>query len=82
MDEVTLVGNDTGGALAPPLMAEDAARVARVALVSCNAFGNFPARADRQDAGAVRQAVPAMVGLFMQQLQLWAPGGCLSRSAG
>ena len=24
MDEVTLVGNDTGGALAPPLMAGDA----------------------------------------------------------
>src|SRR6266566_1435627 len=42
MHEVTLAGNDTGGALAPPLMAEDAARVARVVLVSCNAFGNFP----------------------------------------
>jgi len=28
MDEVTLAGNDTGGALAQLLMAEDAARVA------------------------------------------------------
>ncbi len=37
MHEVTLVGNDTGGALAQLLMAEDAARVARLVLVSCNA---------------------------------------------
>jgi pimeloyl-ACP methyl ester carboxylesterase len=40
--EVTPVGNYTGGALAQLLMAEDAVRMARVVLVSCNAFDNLP----------------------------------------
>ena len=37
-----LVGNDTGGALVQLLMAERAARVGRVILVSCETFDNFP----------------------------------------
>ena len=46
--DVTLVGNDTGGALVQlimargPLAADGAARVGRVVLASCDAFDNFP----------------------------------------
>ena len=42
LHDVTLVGNDTGGALVQLLMCDGAARVGRVVLVSCDAFDNFP----------------------------------------
>ena len=70
MDEVTLAGNDTGGALAQLLMAEDAARVARLVLVSCNAFGNFPPRPTGKTLVLSGKLSPAMFGLFVQQLRL------------
>ncbi len=66
MDEVTLAGNDTGGALAQLLMAEDAARVARLVLVSCNAFGNFPPGLTGKTLVLSGRLFPAMVGLFVQ----------------
>jgi pimeloyl-ACP methyl ester carboxylesterase len=56
LQDITLVGNDTGGALVQLLMCGDAARVGRVVLVSCDAFDNFPPGADRQGAHARRQA--------------------------
>ncbi len=40
--DVTLVGNDTGGALVQLVMRDGAARVGRVVLASCEAFDNFP----------------------------------------
>lgn len=42
LHEVTLVGNDTGGAIAQLLVAAHPERVARLVLVSCDAFENFP----------------------------------------
>ena len=42
LQDVTLVGNDTGGALVQLLMCDGAARVGRVVLASCDAFDNFP----------------------------------------
>ena len=42
LDDVTLVGNDTGGAVVQLLAADGAPRVGRVVLASCDAFGNFP----------------------------------------
>src|ERR1039457_178203 len=42
LHDVTLAGNDTGGALVQLLMCDGAARVGRVVLVSCDAFDNFP----------------------------------------
>jgi pimeloyl-ACP methyl ester carboxylesterase len=42
--DVTLVGNDTGGALVQLLVCDGAARVGRVVLASCEAFDNFPPR--------------------------------------
>jgi pimeloyl-ACP methyl ester carboxylesterase len=70
MDEVTLAGNDTGGALAQLLMAEDAARVARLVLVSCNVFGNFPPWLTGKTLVLSGKLSPAMFGLFVQQLRL------------
>lgn len=40
--EVTLVGNDTGGAIAQLVAADHPERLARLCLVACDAFENFP----------------------------------------
>lgn len=42
LDDVTLVGNDTGGAIAQLLVAHRPERVGRLVLASCDAFENFP----------------------------------------
>ena len=42
LDDVTLVGNDTGGAFAQIVAADHADRVGRLMLVTCDAFDNFP----------------------------------------
>jgi pimeloyl-ACP methyl ester carboxylesterase len=40
--DVTLVGNDTGGAVCQLLLADDPTRIGRVVLTNCDAFENFP----------------------------------------
>jgi pimeloyl-ACP methyl ester carboxylesterase len=67
---VTLVGNDTGGALVQLLMADGAARVARVVLASCDAFDNFPPGLTGKTLVASGRLSPGMFGLFMQQMRL------------
>ena len=42
LDEVTLVGNDTGGALSQLVATRRPERLARLVLTSCDAFDNFP----------------------------------------
>ena len=42
LEDVTLVGNDTGGAICQFLLDEDSSRVGRVVLTNCDAFTNFP----------------------------------------
>ena len=42
LDDVTLVGNDTGGAICQFLLDTDASRIGRVVLTNCDAFENFP----------------------------------------
>ncbi|MEO3826250.1 alpha/beta hydrolase [Actinomadura sp. B10D3] len=42
LNDVTLVGNDTGGALVQFLLDTDPGRVGRVVLVNCDAFDSFP----------------------------------------
>ena len=42
LTDVTLVGNDTGGALCQLLLVADATRVGRVVLTNCDAFEKFP----------------------------------------
>jgi pimeloyl-ACP methyl ester carboxylesterase len=70
LDDVTLVGNDTGGALVQLLMAGRAPRVTRVVLVSCDAFDNFPPGLTGKTLVATGKLPPALFGLFMQQLRL------------
>jgi pimeloyl-ACP methyl ester carboxylesterase len=67
---VTLVGNDTGGALVQLLMAESLAWVARVVLASCDAFDNFPPGLTGKTLVASGRLSPGMFGLFMQQMRL------------
>ena len=45
LDDVTLVGNDTGGALCQLLLADDPSRIGRLVLTNCDAFENFPPKA-------------------------------------
>ncbi len=42
LDDVTLVGNDTGGAICQFLLDTDVRRVGRVVLTNCDAFDKFP----------------------------------------
>lgn len=42
LDDVTLVGNDTGGALVQYVLDTDATRVGRVVLTNCDALDTFP----------------------------------------
>jgi pimeloyl-ACP methyl ester carboxylesterase len=44
LDEVTVVGNNTGGALTQLLAVRRPERIARLVLTSCDAFDNFPPR--------------------------------------
>jgi pimeloyl-ACP methyl ester carboxylesterase len=42
LDDVTLVGNDTGGAICQLLVAHQPRRIGRLVLTNCDAFENFP----------------------------------------
>lgn len=42
LNDVTLVGNDTGGALCQFVLDSDSSRVGRVVLTNCDAFDSFP----------------------------------------
>jgi pimeloyl-ACP methyl ester carboxylesterase len=42
LSNVTLVGNDTGGAICQILLAGDAGRIGAAVLTNCDAFGTFP----------------------------------------
>lgn len=72
LGDVTLAGNDTGGALVQLLMAENAARVSRAVLVSCDAFDNFPPGLTGKTLVASGRLSPGMFGLFMQQMRFRA----------
>jgi pimeloyl-ACP methyl ester carboxylesterase len=68
--DVTLVGNDTGGALVQLLLRDSPARAARVVLVSCDAFDNFPPGLTGRTLVLTGKLPPTMFGLFMQQMRL------------
>jgi pimeloyl-ACP methyl ester carboxylesterase len=72
LDDVTLVGNDTGGAIVQLLMGAGTPRVGRVVLVSCDAFDNFPAGLTGKTLVLTGKLPPRMFGLFMQQMRLRA----------
>jgi pimeloyl-ACP methyl ester carboxylesterase len=68
--DVTLVGNDTGGALVQLLVCDDDPRVNQIVLASCDAFDNFPPGLTGKTLVATGKLPPAMFGLFMQQMRL------------
>ena len=68
--DVTLVGNDTGGALVQLLACEGAARVSRIVLASCDAFDNFPPGLTGKTLVLTGKLPPTLFGLFMQQMRL------------
>jgi pimeloyl-ACP methyl ester carboxylesterase len=68
--EVTLVGNDTGGALAQLLIAGGAPRVGRVVLASCEAFGNLPPGLTGKILALAGKLPPRLFGLAMQQMRV------------
>jgi pimeloyl-ACP methyl ester carboxylesterase len=70
LHDVTLIGNDTGGALVQLLMAGPAPRVSRVVLASCDAFDNFPPGLTGRALFLAGRLPPALFGLFMQQMRL------------
>ncbi|MDX3195660.1 alpha/beta hydrolase [Streptomyces sp. MN03-5084-2B] len=70
--DVTLVGVDTGGALVQLLVAEDAPRVGRVVLASCDAFDNFPPGLTGKTLFLTGKLPPPLFGAFMQQMRLRA----------
>jgi pimeloyl-ACP methyl ester carboxylesterase len=70
LDDVTVVGNDTGGALVQLLAADGAARIGRIALVSCEAFDNFPPGLTGKTLVQTGKLPPSLFGLFMQQMRL------------
>ena len=72
LQDVTLAGNDTGGALVQLLMAERDARVTRAVLVSCDAFDNFPPGLTGRTLVAAGRLPAAAFGLFMQQMRIRA----------
>jgi pimeloyl-ACP methyl ester carboxylesterase len=70
LQDVTLAGSDTGGALVQLMMTVGAPRVGRVVLASCDAFDNFPPGLTGKTLALAGKLPPALFGLFMQQLRL------------
>lgn len=68
--DVTLAGNDTGGALVQLLMAGGSDRVGRAVLVSCDAFDNFPPGLTGKTLVLTGRLPAPLFGLFMQQMRV------------
>src|ERR1700728_1110463 len=68
--DATVVGNDTGGALVQLLVRDPSDRVGRIAVVSCDAFDNFPPGLTGGALVPAGKLPPAFFGAFMQQMRL------------
>jgi len=68
LDDVTLVGNDTGGAICQLLLADRPGRVGRLVLTNCDAFENFPPKAFVPLFAAARH--PWLTALLLTQTRL------------
>jgi len=65
LESVTIVGNDTGGAITQVTCAEHPKRIGRLVLTNCDAYENFPPRAFRP-----LMALPKIPGAMWQFAQL------------
>ena len=72
LHDVTLVGNDTGGALVQLVLAGKPEGVVRAVLVSCEAFDNVPPGLTGKVLVLSGRLSPRLFGAFMQQLRLRA----------
>jgi pimeloyl-ACP methyl ester carboxylesterase len=72
LQDVTLVGNDTGGAILQLLIGDGAPRVGRIVLASCEAFDNFPPGLTGKTLALTGKLPPRVCGMFMQQMRLRA----------
>jgi pimeloyl-ACP methyl ester carboxylesterase len=70
LERVTLVGNDTGGAIAQLLICDAPGRIARLVLASCDAFDNFPPGLTGKTLVMSGKLPPFLFGAFMQQMRL------------
>jgi pimeloyl-ACP methyl ester carboxylesterase len=70
LDDVTLVGNDSGGALSQLVVTRHPERVGRLVLTPCDAFDNFPPKMFRYLGWAAK--VPGGMGPIAQSMRLRA----------
>ncbi len=71
LNDITLVGNDTGGALVQLVATNREHRQPkRICLISCEAFDNIPPGLTGKTIVALGKLPPALFGLFMQQMRL------------
>lgn len=70
--DITLVGNDTGGALVQLVMAESPAALGKAVLVSCDAFDNVPPGLTGKAVVLIGKLSPALFGVVMQQMRIRA----------
>ena len=91
LHDVTLVGNDTGGAISQMVVARHPERVGRLVLVSCDAFEVFPPRLfaylklTARMPGGVFLAAQSLRWRLLRRLPItygWLTHGPLDRAAG
>lgn len=70
LDGVTLVGNDTGGAICQLVVATQPGRISRLVLTNCDAFDQFPPAKLRVAVGALGRA--GVVGVLARLTRLRA----------
>ena len=70
LNDVTLVGNDTGGAIVQLLAVDGDARIGRIVLASCDAFDNYPPGLTGKTLVLTGKLPATLFGLFMQQMRL------------
>lgn len=70
LDDVTLVGNDSGGALSQLVVTRHPERVGRLVLTPCDAFDNFPPKMFRYLSWAAK--VPGAMAPIVQSMRLRA----------
>jgi pimeloyl-ACP methyl ester carboxylesterase len=68
LDDVALVGNDTGGAICQLVVVEHPARVGRLVLTDCDAFENFPPKAFRSMGTAAK--APGVLRAMLEPMRI------------
>jgi pimeloyl-ACP methyl ester carboxylesterase len=67
LSDVTIVGNDTGGAICQVMLGTDTSRISAAVLTNCDAFGTFPPMAFAPLFGALRH--PGLVACIAPALR-------------